>query len=487
MRKIYKCILLCLGFGAMAQTNCEIKLESAKEIIENHTLFKDYNKLFGEILPCADAGDHLAENYIGLMYVQGLGVTKDESTGFLYIKKSAEGNNPAGQNNLGDLYRQGQGCNIDMYKAVEWYQKAADNKNSRAAYSLGYMYLKGFGVSQDYAKAIYNFKKSNYDMAKHWLGVCYYLGYGVPQNTTKALEYLYGNKTLNSKAFLNDLKIEKREQILSKVDQAIYDANETEKKIDQEVTINSRELVRANAVENRIIKTNQIVGEWTGRFIEYDWSGKIPLRVLPIDVIFSTSDKGILQAKIDFQGKTFEDVVLFENNNIFIEGFNFKLDQLYNHSFKKFQLEYNVLGMDMSLKTYDNVQYLLADVDSFISNWKEPGTPISLVLRPKAEKNISKTDESVLLALASQESEYVKVFPIPFNEQLYVGFESLKPAKVKVSIISIATAQIVQIASGNLDSGMQSITLNTANLPTGYYIIQAEGDEKLHTRIVVKQ
>jgi hypothetical protein len=324
-------------------------------------------------------------------------------------------------------------------------------------------------------------------MAKHWLGVCYYLGYGVQQNTGKALEYLYENNTLNSKAFLKDLKIEKREQVLNKADQAIAEADGAEKKIDAKVSVNSRELVKSNAVENRTIKTNQIVGDWTGRFIEYDWSGKVPLRVLPIDITFIKSDKGTLHTRIVFQGTTYEEAVLFENNNIFIEGLTFKLDQLYNHSFKTFQLEYNILGMDMSLKTYNNVPYLLADVDSFISNWKEPGTPISLVLRPKNEKNISDIDESVLLALASQESESVKVYPVPFNEQLYVGFESLQPSKVKVTLFNVATAQTVQVTSGNIDSGLHSLTLNTANLPAGYYIIQAEENEKLHTRIVVKQ
>lgn len=487
MERNFTLLLLFLAFGAMAQTDCKVKLESAKEIMESDALFKDYDKIFQDLLPCADSGVPLAQNYIGIMYVEGLGVTKDEAKGFAYIDQAAKSNSPVAQNNLGNLYRQGQGCTINMDKAVEWYQKAADNKNSRAAYSLGYMYLKGFGVPQDYSQAVAWFEKSKFDMAKHWLGVCYYLGYGVPQNTDKALEYLYANKTLNSKAFLKNIKIDKRDQVLSQADQAIENANEGNKKIAPEVIADSREIVAESAVENTALKTNDILGEWTGRFIEYDWSGTTPLRILPIDITFSKNELGDLQTKIVFEGKTFEDLVLFENNNLFLQGFNFNLDQLYSHSFKTYPLDYSVLGMDLSLKSYNNRPYLLADVDSFIGVWKEPGTPISLVLRPKNDTVVTAEEDAVLLALAAQKAEFIKVYPVPFKEQLYIGFELNDPAQVQVTLTSVATAHTMQVATTNLQAGMQSYTVKTADLPNGYYVIRVQENEKLHTRIVIKQ
>jgi tetratricopeptide (TPR) repeat protein len=437
-------------------------------------------------LPCAESGIPLAQNYIGLMYVEGLGVAKDEVKGFAYIEQAAKNNSVIAQNNLGNLYRQGKGCAINMVKAVEWYEKAADKGNSRAAYSLGYMYLKGFGVTQDYSQAVAWFQKSDFDMAKHWLGVCYYLGYGVPQNTNMALEYLYSNKTENSKAFLKNIKIDKREQVLAQADQAIEKANEGGKKIAPEVIATSREIV-GSTIENQALKANDLVGEWTGRFIEYDWSGTTPLRVLPIDITFSKNELGDLQTKIVFDGKTFEDLVLFDNNNLFLQGFNFNLDQLYSHSFKNFQLDYSVLGMDISQKTYNNTPYLLADVDSFIGVWKEPGTPISLVLRPKNETALTTEDDAALLALASQKAEFIKVYPVPFEDQLYVGFDLENSGQVEVTLTSVATAHTVQVATTSLAAGIQSYTVNTADLPNGYYVIRVQENEKLHTRVVVKQ
>uniref|UniRef100_UPI00286EB362 tetratricopeptide repeat protein n=1 Tax=Flavobacterium sp. TaxID=239 RepID=UPI00286EB362 len=355
MKKTYTVLLLLIAIGATAQSECKAKLDTIKKMMDKERLYKDYDKMFKDLLPCAESGIPLAQNYIGLFYLEGLGVEKDEVKGFQFLEQGAINNSPIAQNNLGSLYREGKGCTLDMDKAVYWYQKAADAKNSRAAYSLGYMYLKGFGVPQDYATAVSWFEKSKFDMAKHWLGVCHYLGYGVPQDTQKALEYFYSNGTPNSKAFLKNLKIDKRELVLDQAEQAIEEASEAKIKIDPEVIASSRETIEAEAVENSELKTTDIIGEWTGRFIEYDWSGKIPLRVLPIEITFTKNDLGDLQTKIIFQGKTFEDLVLFDNNNLFLQGFKFNLAQLYNHSFQDFKLDYTVLGMDLSQKTYNNI------------------------------------------------------------------------------------------------------------------------------------
>lgn len=486
MKKKYTLLLLLFAFGAMAQTDCKSKVLLAKRIIESKALFKPYSTIFKDLLPCADAGEVLAQNYIGLMYLDGLGVEKDKAKAFAYIEQAAKNNNAVAQFNLGNMYREGQGCAIDMVKAVEWFQKAADNKNSRAAYSLGYMYLKGYGVSQDYATAVSWFQKSNFGMAKHWLGVCYYLGYGVPQNTPKALEYLYGNTTLNSVAFLKNLKIDKREQVLNQAEQAINEANEGDKKIAPELITASQEIISSSLIENQELTTQNILGEWSGRLIEYDWSGTQPLRLLPIEVVFSKSELGDLQTKITFEGKTFEDLALFEKNNLFMQGFQFQLAQLYPQHFDSPTLNYDVLGMDMSLKTVDNIPFLLADVDANITTWNEPAPPISFVLRSTKEATTPE-DDALFLALATQKAEFIKVYPVPFKEQLYIGFELNDPAQVQVSLTSVATAHTMQVATTSLQAGMQSYTVNTADLPNGYYVIRVQENEKLHTRVVIKQ
>ena len=122
-----------------------------------------------------------------------------------------------------------------------------------------------------------------------------------------------------------------------------------------------------------------------------------------------------------------------------------------------------------------------------ISTFQEPAPPISLVLRPKTNTTISAAENAAMLALAAQKTEFIKVYPVPFGEQLYIGFELAKPAHVQVTLTSVTTAQSLQVATTNLQAGTQSYSVNTASLPKEYYVIRVQENEKLHTRIVIKQ
>lgn len=486
MRKTLTLIFMFTVLGAVAQTNCEQSMKEFQILLDSKQLYKDYGTLFYDILPCADAGNSKAQNDIGRMYVMGHGVERSESLAFSYFEKSALNGESAGQYNLGRSYLHGIGCTLDLNKAVEWYKKATANNSERAKYMLGYLYLKGLGVPQDYDQAVEWFKTSKDGMAKHWLGVCYYLGYGVPQDTEKALEYLYGNNTPNSVAFLRNLKLEKRDQVLNETENAINEAAKGNQKIDPELIAESREIIIADEVDTQTIKPKNILGEWTGRFIEYDWSGKTPLRILPIEMSFSKSNKGDIKAKINFDGKTFEDTAFLKDNTLIVSGFKFNLEQLYPHDFRDIKLSYDVLGMNLSQKNYNNIPYLLMDVDSYIDYWREPGTPITLIMRPK-NSTITQQDEAIMLALASQKTEFIKVYPVPFNDQLYTAFDLKEPAQVLLTLTSVTTAQTQTIKAANLDAGNHSFTVDTSNLPKGFYIVQVKENDKLHTRTIVKQ
>lgn len=56
-------------------------------------------------------------------------------------------------NNLGMLYLQGQGVSVDQGKAMELFRQAAEQGHLIAARNIGYMYQQGLGVRQDLARA----------------------------------------------------------------------------------------------------------------------------------------------------------------------------------------------------------------------------------------------------------------------------------------------------------------------------------------------
>ncbi|NJB82057.1 T9SS type A sorting domain-containing protein [Wenyingzhuangia aestuarii] len=486
MKKIIHLILILssLGVFAQEQKSCEETLLKVTKILKENSPFKNYTNLFKQLKPCADAGNVQAQNYIGGFYLEGLGIEKNEKLGFQYIEKAALAGYAIAQGNLGRLYKYGTGCTISMANAVAWFTKGAYNKNSKAAYSLGYMYYKGLGLDQDYNQAVKWFKLSKDPMAKHWLGVCYYFGYGVSQSTNKAVEYLTLSGTPNSKYFFNHVKAEKKKQEETKVEQELIQTASSEQKIETQAIEHAPEITTTT----EFLDNKDLVGEWTGKFIEYDESGTQIQRILPINIAFTQDDFGDIKTTIEFNQQKFSNYVLFEDNNLFVDNFKFTLKKQYTHNLRVPNLNYHVLGMDLNKQTYNNISYLLANLDTYIEDWQETAPPMSIVLRPKTTKAISKDEEEKLVALAQQKEEFIKLYPVPFENQLHITFELEKKETVQVKLTGVNNAQTIVLEPGKiLQKGNQTYTANTSYLPSGLYVIKVITDDRVYTRIIIKQ
>jgi len=82
-------------------------------------------------------------------------------TAALYLyKKVAENGNAAAQNRLGYIYQNGLGITMNVNKANEWFRKSAENGDEWGQYNLGVNYQYGQGLEQDEKKAMYWLKKS---------------------------------------------------------------------------------------------------------------------------------------------------------------------------------------------------------------------------------------------------------------------------------------------------------------------------------------
>jgi TPR repeat protein len=97
---------------------------------------------------------------MGMRYLLGQGVPKDESKAYHYLSKAASHGNPYAENELAYLYVSGSGVQKNNDQALYWYQKAADHGLASAQYNLGLMYLNGIGTPVDKAKAAKLFKMS---------------------------------------------------------------------------------------------------------------------------------------------------------------------------------------------------------------------------------------------------------------------------------------------------------------------------------------
>src|SRR3984885_2343405 len=90
--------------------------------------------------PLANQGNPVAQNNLGIMYLDGKGVPQDTSEAVRYLSLSAGAGSSLGQNNLGGLYRDGKGVPRDYGKAALWFAASAAQGNSDAMYNLALMY-----------------------------------------------------------------------------------------------------------------------------------------------------------------------------------------------------------------------------------------------------------------------------------------------------------------------------------------------------------
>lgn len=86
---------------------------------------KDHAEAVRLYMPCAEAGDHEAQETIGYMYLMGKGVPKDRDIAVDLLSKAADGGIARAAYRIAYMYDAGQ-CNTDpdLEKAVEWYSKA---------------------------------------------------------------------------------------------------------------------------------------------------------------------------------------------------------------------------------------------------------------------------------------------------------------------------------------------------------------------------
>ena len=137
----------------------------------------------------AESGSAEAQSALGLIYVEGRGVSADAVEGARWFRRAAEQGDSRGQMNVGLAYYSGTGVPQDYVEAARWLQLAADQGVAQAQTVLGFLYLYGMGVPKDFDIAqrwLVAASEQSYANAELLLGDIQYTGYGVPANANAA-------------------------------------------------------------------------------------------------------------------------------------------------------------------------------------------------------------------------------------------------------------------------------------------------------------
>jgi TPR repeat protein len=150
---------------------------------------KDYPEALLYFRKAAAQGDAKAQNNLGVMYDNGLGVAQDYKEAMKWYRLAAAKGLATAQTNLGLMYYNSQGVAQDYKEAMKWFRLAADQGAASAQFNLGQAYRNGQGVTQDYKEAVkwYRLAADQGDAdAQFNLGAMYANGEGVAANRVVA-------------------------------------------------------------------------------------------------------------------------------------------------------------------------------------------------------------------------------------------------------------------------------------------------------------
>ncbi|MFA6314062.1 MAG: tetratricopeptide repeat protein [Sterolibacterium sp.] len=135
-------------------------------------------------------GNAYAEERLGDLYEQGLGVPANPKLAFDWRVKAANRGIVQAQVKIGRMYQEGLGVGKDVDQAIYWFRRAAIEGNPEAQFLLGRLYHYGSDVEVDHAAARSWFEKAaqqGYEGAVLILNLIESIGYQVDEGWHKRL------------------------------------------------------------------------------------------------------------------------------------------------------------------------------------------------------------------------------------------------------------------------------------------------------------
>lgn len=180
--KIYRGGYLALLLMALLTSGCLDSLKGGLNSVQGNfkrelgtsAYYKMDNKqeAYSYFKEAAAYGDAEGQYLLGLMDLEGDGVTRNTETGLAWIKKAAEQDYTPAQNKLGFLYLSGRhGVKKDLHKSINYLTEAAEKGEMNAMLALGMVY-------SNYSTP------RNYELAASWYSKAREKGAGIPAEVT---------------------------------------------------------------------------------------------------------------------------------------------------------------------------------------------------------------------------------------------------------------------------------------------------------------
>src|ERR1019366_8738746 len=110
-------------------------------------------KAIANLKEVAYAGDANAQIQLGLIYLTGDGVAKDDAEALKWLRKAADQDNATGERFLAEMYFKGRGVPADNAEAAKWLRLAAEQGDAQSQHNLAVLYTQGLGVPRNLKEA----------------------------------------------------------------------------------------------------------------------------------------------------------------------------------------------------------------------------------------------------------------------------------------------------------------------------------------------
>lgn len=456
------------------EIDCDSNLNKALAYLKTSNYTKqDSIKAVNLLKPCVKQEHPYAQLLMGRLFLESNNENHFKK-GFKLIKKAAKQDLAIAASDLADLYKYGIGCELDYAKTKKWYKKAHKLEDPKGTYGLGYMHYKGLGgVKQSYIKAVRLFKKSDYPMAKHWLGVAYYFGYGVEKDIDKALSILERNDFENSAIMLDCMKFHL----------------DNEQELISEIGIDNAIILNDDITPPNDFHPEQLNGNWIGSLIQLDWSSKDILQTLPITLNLSYDAQNNETHYIwSLNNSEHNGISINEDNTLQFENLTTTVSRLYFSDKKEQHVNYNFESANFALKTYKEQNYLTALLDTYAQKMSEPGSRFALVLMKDNVQTQNGKDISTETASALKEQNgFVKLYPNPFKNDLYISYILNTVGTVQVEISGLHdTSRTVLVKRQEQKAGDYTYYVDGSQLKKGTHVVSITVNGEEHTKLIIK-
>lgn len=428
--------------------------------------FTDPAFAFNNLSELAEMGNPMAMNALGKAYMEALNCQADTALSFYWFKSAADAGYPTAWHNLGTIYKYGLFGIQDFALAFYYFDKLANSPNANSAiglYDAGYMLYKGLGCKQDYVKAReYLERASNmgYAPAMYLLALCYRNGYGIERKIGEAGYWLTKAVKSGYTPAIEEYYAEGPE-------------NKQDKVVLRSASLRStpKEFVK-NIPHIKKKEINQLVGEYEGVLVTYDWSGKNVIKETQLSLNIK-SDKDKIWAEWREEGADTLQVEAKWRDSCFVFSTAFQYRK--GHYDTNGKVVWNFTDARLQLLSDDSSSYIAGNISMYSPEVMEPNQPMYISIRKKEiTAEFSKTDKTFI------------VYPNPFEEGINLSFYQFSESDVKVAIYETSGKLVQWESLGKMGVGQQQVTLST-QLPSGTYVLKLFANQKEYSTIIIRK